>query len=56
MLRYLKGTNGYGLVYGRSARKEVGICGFVDSDFAGDLDRRRSLIDYLFFLGGCLVN
>ena len=56
VLRYLKGTQGYGLVYGKSSGKEVGLCGFVDSDFAGDLDRRRSLIGYMFFLDGCLVN
>lgn len=56
VLRYLKGTQEYGLVYGKSARKVTGLCGYVDSDFAGDLDRRRSLIGYLFFLDGCLVN
>ncbi|KAH9650291.1 hypothetical protein KPL70_026321 [Citrus sinensis] len=49
-------TQQYGLVYGKSAGKIVGLCGYVDSDYAGDLDRRRSLTGYMFFLDGCLVN
>ncbi|KAH9781301.1 hypothetical protein KPL71_008412 [Citrus sinensis] len=56
VLRYLKGTQEYGLVYGKLARKVAGLCGYVDSDYAGDLDKRRSLTGYLFFLDGCLVN
>lgn len=56
VLRYLKGTQQYGLVYEKSAGKVAGLCGYVDSDYAGDLDRRRSLTGYMFFLDGCLVN
>ena len=56
VLRYLKGTQGYGLVYGKSVGKDAGLRGYVDSDFAGDVDKRRSLTGYLFFLDGCLVN
>ena len=33
-----------------------GLLGYVDSDYAGDLDRRRSLTGYLFMLNGCAVN
>ena len=40
--------------------KNKGSCevllGFVDSDYAGDLDRRRSLAGYMFLFNGCLVN
>ena len=56
MLRYLKGTQQYRLVYGKSAGNVVGLCGYVDSDYAGDLNRMRSLTGYMFFLDGCLVN
>ncbi|KAH9800560.1 hypothetical protein KPL71_000707 [Citrus sinensis] len=56
VLRYLKGTQQYGLVYGKSAGKVAGLYGYVDSDYAGDLDRKRSLTGYMFFLDGCLVN
>ena len=30
--------------------------GYVDSDFAGDLDKRRSQTGFVFILGGCTVN
>ncbi|KAH9647652.1 hypothetical protein KPL70_025267 [Citrus sinensis] len=56
VLRYLSGTLSHGLVYGKSGIKSEGIFGFVDSDFAGDLDRRRSLAGYLYMLDGCLIN
>ncbi|KAH9648352.1 hypothetical protein KPL70_025549 [Citrus sinensis] len=56
VLRYLSGTLNQGLVYRKSGIKSEGISGFVDSDFAGDLDRRRSLIGYLYMLNGCLIN
>ncbi|KAH9649108.1 Integrase catalytic domain-containing protein [Citrus sinensis] len=36
--------------------KIAGLYGYVDSDYAGDLDKRRSLTGYMFFLDGCLVN
>ncbi len=29
------------------------MVGYVDSNFASELDRRRSLSDYMFFIGGC---
>lgn len=28
----------------------------MDSDYAGDLDRRRSLIGYMFTFNGCLIS
>lgn len=52
----MKGTLDYGLVYGRSNGKGKGVCGFVDTDFAGDLDRRRSLTGYMYTLNGCLID
>ena len=33
-----------------------GLVGYVDSDFAADLDKRRSLTGYVFTLGGCAVS
>ncbi|KAG8472188.1 hypothetical protein CXB51_036924 [Gossypium anomalum] len=30
--------------------------GYVDADFAGDLDRRRSLTCYVFAIGGCAIS
>ncbi|KAG8498844.1 hypothetical protein CXB51_005680 [Gossypium anomalum] len=33
-----------------------GVIGYVDADFAGDLDRRRSLTCYVFTIGGCAIS
>ncbi|GJU78181.1 retrotransposon protein, putative, ty1-copia subclass [Tanacetum coccineum] len=33
-----------------------GLVGYVDSDYAGDLDKRRSLTGYVFTIGGCVVS
>ncbi|KAG8478826.1 hypothetical protein CXB51_028794 [Gossypium anomalum] len=37
-------------------RTRDGIIGYVDADFAGDLDRRRSLTGYVFTIGGCAIS
>ena len=34
----------------------VVLVGYVDSDYAGDLDKRRSLTSYVFTIGGCAVS
>ncbi|KAH9649116.1 hypothetical protein KPL70_025868 [Citrus sinensis] len=56
IMRYLSGTLSCGLVYGKNKGSCEGLLGFVDSDYVGDLDRRRSLIGYMFLFNGCLVN
>ncbi|KAG8473168.1 hypothetical protein CXB51_035114 [Gossypium anomalum] len=33
-----------------------GVIGYVDADFAGDLDRRRSLTGYVFTIGVCAIS
>lgn len=35
---------------------EVRLEGFMDANYAGDLDKRRSLTGYLFKLNGCIIN
>lgn len=56
MLRYLKGTVDKGLVFSSNTRNDSCIEGYCDSDFAADLDRRRSLTGYAFTLGGNLIS
>ena len=56
IMRYLKGTLEVGLVYGGEGKNGHTLIGYVDADFAGDLDKRRSQIRYLFTLGGCIVS
>lgn len=53
ILRYLRGTSNACLEFGRNANTLVG---FIDSDYAGDLDKRRLLTGYVFCLGGCAIS
>jgi hypothetical protein len=53
IFRYLRGTSNACLRFGKSTR---GLIGYVDSDYAGDLDNRRSLTGYVFTIGGCAVS
>ncbi|KAG8489147.1 hypothetical protein CXB51_017180 [Gossypium anomalum] len=53
VLRYLRGTTDVCLQFGRTKDR---VIGYVDADFAGDLDRRRSLTGYVFTIGGCAIS
>uniref|UniRef100_A0A3Q7I371 Reverse transcriptase Ty1/copia-type domain-containing protein n=1 Tax=Solanum lycopersicum TaxID=4081 RepID=A0A3Q7I371_SOLLC len=50
IFRYLRGTSDVGLIYGGDTRCLV--TGYSDSDYAGDVDTRRSMTGYVFTLGG----
>jgi len=50
ILRYLRGTIGIGLVFHKNHITCSSIVGYVDSNYAGDLDRRKSQIVYVFML------
>ena len=58
VFRYLRGTSDYGLCYQGRPRLEImlEIHGFVDADWARDIDRRRSTSGYLFSLFGGAVS
>ena len=47
-LRYVRGTTGLMLTYKKS--DTLGIEGYSDSDFAGDVDDRKSTSGYIFTL------
>ncbi|KAG8496510.1 hypothetical protein CXB51_008987 [Gossypium anomalum] len=53
ILSYLRGTTDVCLQFGRN---EDRVIGYVDADFAGDLDRIRSLTGYVFTIGGCAIS
>jgi hypothetical protein len=55
ILRYLKGTKNYGCKYERGNKIKPILIGFSDSDFAGDLEDRKSTTGVVYFLGGNLV-
>lgn len=49
ILRYVKGTLNYGILYKKT--KKCQVIGYCDADYAGDCDTRRSTTGYLFSLG-----
>jgi hypothetical protein len=54
IIHYLKGTSHFGLLFDKNSVNEIGVMGFVegfvDSNFAGDLDKIRSISGYMFSL------
>ncbi|XP_070019638.1 secreted RxLR effector protein 161-like [Nicotiana sylvestris] len=55
ILRYLKGTADVGLTFYKDKLSES-LVGYVDSDYAWDLDKRRSLTGYIFTLSGIVIS
>jgi hypothetical protein len=53
IFRYLRVTSNVCLQFSRTRK---GLVGYVDSDFAADLDKKRSLTGYVFTSGGCAVS
>jgi ATP-binding cassette subfamily B (MDR/TAP) protein 1 len=49
----LRGTSSACLQFGKS---KIGLVAYVNSDYAGDLDKRRSLTGYVVTIGGCAVS
>ncbi|KAH9735190.1 hypothetical protein KPL71_017659 [Citrus sinensis] len=54
ILRYLRGTAEFGLFYKKG--KKSYLYGFADSDYAGDLDDRRSTSGYVFMFGSAAIS
>ena len=52
ILRYLKGSLDMGVIFRGNLSSEVNLVGFVDADWAGDVDSRKSRGGYLFLLCG----
>ena len=50
ILRYLRGTTGHGIMFGK--HEDTSVVGYVDADYAGDMDSRRSTTGYVFTLCG----
>ncbi|CAL0318564.1 unnamed protein product [Lupinus luteus] len=49
IFRYLKGTTGLGIMFS-SKQSKPSVIGYVDSDYAEDLDDRRSTTGFVFTL------
>ena len=54
ILRYLKGTCNYGLLYRKDTPAE--LTGYSDADWAGDVGDRKSISGYIYFLGGAAIS
>ncbi|CAL1357768.1 unnamed protein product [Linum trigynum] len=54
IFRYLKGTPDVGISFGSDT--ECLVSGYSDSDYAGDVDTRRSMTGYVFTLGSSVVS
>ena len=51
IFRYLTGTHDFGILFDQRASTEA--VGYMDSDYAGDLDSRKFMTGYVFrFAGG----
>jgi len=50
VLRYIKGTINVGLVFEKDSTGKQECIRYVDSDYAGDLDKRRFTKGYVFTL------
>ena len=53
VLQYLRGTSDYCITFNSNSDS---LCSFVDSNFAGDLDERRSTSGYVFILAGGAIS
>ena len=54
MLRYVKGTKGFGILY--TANEDFKLVGYTDSDWAGSIDDRKSTSGYVFHIGSCAIS
>jgi len=54
VLRYLQGTKNHMLTYKRS--DDLKVIGYIDSDFAGCIDTRKSTFGYIYLLVGGAIS
>jgi hypothetical protein len=54
IFKYLKGTIDYDITFVKQ-KSDLSVVGYVDADYAGDLDDRRSTTGYVFTLVGGLI-
>ena len=54
-LRYLRSTTTLGITY-QKGTPAIKLEGFSDSDYAGDIDNRRSTSSYVFTLNGSAIS
>ena len=55
ILRYVKGTLNLGLRYSKDQTLDS-LVGYSNSDFAGDMDDRKSTLGYVFLMGSSIIS
>ena len=50
ILCYLRANANIGLVYGKNPNPTIYVVGFIDYDYAGDLDKKISSIGSVFYI------
>lgn len=56
VLRYIKGTLDYGLIYKSSETNSIILEGYADADWGGDSSTRKSTSGYVFKIGNCTIS
>lgn len=57
VMKYLKGTEDYGLTFKAGTTEDgLNFHGYTDSDWAGDLDNRRSTSGFVFLAAGAAIS
>jgi len=57
VLRYLRGTVRLDLVFQRLKTGKLGLLqGYIDADYAGGFDQRRSTTGYVFTVAECVIS
>ena len=56
LLRYIKGTVDYGIIFPKTGGSRLQLTMFSNADMAGDIDGRRSTSGVLVFLGSALIS
>ena len=56
ILRYLKGSLSFCLVFSGGNKDKFELLGYTDADWAGDTTDRKSIGGYCFYLNQCLIS
>ncbi|GAU20588.1 hypothetical protein TSUD_297610 [Trifolium subterraneum] len=56
ILRYIKGTMDYGIVFKKPNKRSLDLIGYTDSNWCGDKDDRKSTAGYVFLYGGAPIS
>ena len=56
VLRYIKGTKYYGIMYEKSINDHVKLFEFCDSDWARSIDDMKSIFGYALFFGSDVIS